>query len=76
MSAGQDQRRPWAGLALMAVFGLWAGGLGIGFGVIAAVSADRLGPVRLVLYVVVCAFLVLTAARTLYELARRLRSGQ
>ncbi len=58
----------------MAVFALWAGGLGIGFGVVAAVAAGSLGPTRLVVYVVVCVFLVLTAARTLFKLVRRLRT--
>lgn len=58
----------------MAVFALWAGGLGIGFGVVAAVAADELGPVRLVVYVIVCVVLVLMAARTSFELVRRLRS--
>lgn len=72
----EEGGRPWAGLALMAAFGLWAGGLGIGFGVVAAVAADRLGPTRLVIYVILCVLLVLMAARTLYELVRRLRTRQ
>ena len=58
----------------MAVFVLWAGGLGIGFGVVALVAADRLGPIRLVLYVIACGLLILVAGRTLYELVRRLRT--
>ena len=67
--------RPWGGLAIMAVFGLWAGGLGIGFGIVVAVAHERLGPVRVVLFAVVCVVLVLAAARTLVELVRRFRSG-
>ena len=59
----------------MAVFALWSGGLGVGFGVVAAIAADRLGPVRLVPYVLVCVLLVLMSARTAVELIRRLRTS-
>lgn len=69
-----SDRKPWAGIILMGVFVLWAGALGVGFGLVAFLAADKLGPARLILYLIACAFLVLVAARTLYELVRRLRT--
>lgn len=67
--------RAGSGLLLMALFGLWSGGLGIGFAVVLVVAAERLGPLQTVLYVVIAALMLLASARTLYELARRLRGG-
>lgn len=58
----------------MAIFAVWAGGLGVGFGVVALIAGDRIGPVRTILYAAICMLLVLTAARTLYELIRQLRA--
>lgn len=57
----------------MTLFGAWAGTLGVGFAVIALVARDRLGPMRLSLYIIVAVLLLLAAVRTIYELVRRTR---
>lgn len=72
--ADRPAGRTASGLLLMALFGLWAGGLGVGFAVVAVV-ADELGTLQLVLYIVLAALMLLASARTLYELVRRLRGG-
>jgi hypothetical protein len=61
------------GLVLMTLFGAWAGALGAGFAAIAFVARDRLGPLRLSLYIIVAVLLLLAAVRTIYELVRRMR---
>ena len=73
--AADRQRRPVTGLILMALFALWSGALGAGFAVVVIASYDRLGAARVVLFVFAAVLLLLAAARTAYELVRRVRAG-
>lgn len=66
--------RPWGGLAIMALLGLWATGLGTGFAVVVAVAGRELGLLRVGLFVVAATALLAAGLRTLYELVRRLRA--
>lgn len=63
------------GLAIMAVAALWSALLGGGFAVVAVIALDELSPLRLTIYVVLAALLLLFAARTCVELVRRMRRG-
>ena len=69
------QRRPVTGLILMALLTLWAGALGAGFAVVVLLSFEELGAARVVLFVFAAVLLLLAAARTAYELVRRIRAG-
>lgn len=71
----ERERTPLTGLVLMALFTLWSGGLGIGFAVVVALSARELGAARVVLFVFAAVLLLGGAARTAYELLRRLRAN-
>lgn len=66
-------RRSWSGLAVMALFGLWASGLGAAFAVVVATSYRELGLLRIGLFTVVAAGLLAAGLRTLYEFVRRVR---
>ena len=57
----------------MTLFGVWATALGGGFAAVAVVARDRVGPLRLSLYIVAAVLLLLAGVRTGYELLRRLR---
>lgn len=54
----------------MAVFTLWAGGLGVAFAVVLVVAYNRLSAVRTVAYIVLVVLLLAAAARTALELVR------
>lgn len=66
-------REPRTGVALMALFGVWATALGAGFAAVVVVAAADLGPARLALFVVAGTVLLAGGLRTLYEVMRRLR---
>lgn len=65
---------PLAGLALMALFTLWSGGLGIGFAAVVVVSSAELGLARVVVFIILSVLLVVASGRTAFELVRRLGS--
>lgn len=71
-TSGARQRGRWTLIAVMLLVATWSGLLAVGFGY-AAVVTDDVSGVRRVAYALAALFLSLLAARTGYEMVRRLR---